>query len=167
MNATALAQLDSLEAETAQVHAETLEQLRRLQSTRGSSLRELALGSPQPEVAVRTREMIRQQWECSVMSVAPDSFEAILRPVRQSQSQSDAVLFTTVQLDEISQDDVELLMPGAVFDWVVGFQESAGGTRTGFSRMKFRRLPSWTAREIREAKSRAAEMLAAFGETDE
>jgi hypothetical protein len=48
------------------------------------------------------------------------------------------------EIEEISRSDVELLEPGAVFYWNVGYRVDRGGRRARQSLISFRRLPAYS-----------------------
>jgi len=58
--------------------------------------------------------------------------------------------------DELSDFDLELLEPGAILYWTIGYRLQPGGARERVSRIRLRRLPAWTKRQLEEAGERAA-----------
>jgi hypothetical protein len=60
--------------------------------------------------------------------------------------------------EELSDDDIALLGPGAIFRWSVGVLRMPGGAKRSTSQIIFRRLPVWDEREIRRADSLALEI---------
>ena len=61
----------------------------------------------------------------------------------------------TFSIQEISESDRGLAMPGAVFYWSVGYEDSLQGQRTRKSTIRFRRLPTWTEKELNKARQEA------------
>ena len=59
---------------------------------------------------------------------------------------------TIIPLDQISEDDLRHLRPGAVFRWVVGYERSMTGTRRRVSRIVFRNLPTMTGEDWLEGE---------------
>lgn len=57
--------------------------------------------------------------------------------------------------DEITQEDIELIHPGAVFYWSIGYSHSSTGQRRRFSDIRFRRIPVWNNKEINIAREKA------------
>lgn len=112
----------------------------------------------------RTRaEIISHHWEGTVEQVGPEAFIATLRSLRDAhESEKEA----EVPLDSINPDDLELLAPGAVFYWTIGYEQSPAGTRRRFSQLKFRRLPAWTKKDLARAERKADELFAIFGVKD-
>lgn len=93
-----------------------------------------------------------QQWEGRVISVSQDSFAAIISNRTNPENPQEEV---EIELIEIPHDDVNLIRPGAFFYWSVGYEDGSGIPRQRVSRVRFRRLPSWTKREINQARNKA------------
>ena len=64
-------------------------------------------------------------------------------------------------IDDITEDDRSLLVPGAVFRWII-FHRYVDGQKETSTRYVIRRLPVWTEQEIRSADKKAAELYALF-----
>lgn len=60
-------------------------------------------------------------------------------------------------IDDVTESDQKLLLPGAVFRWVLGYSY-ASGRKERFARVVIRRLPVWTEKEMREADAEASEL---------
>ena len=102
----------------------------------------------------RAKEDSLQEWECSVIHVAEDSFTAILRDVEGAPP-----LLATVPKKEVSEEDHSWIVMGAIFDWYVS---------PFSSKISFRKSV-WTKEEIDEMKAKGEEMYKLFGlkESDE
>jgi hypothetical protein len=107
------------------------------------------------------RQLISHHWECTVVRLGEESFIATLRSLRDP---SDSEKEAEIPIEEVTPDDLELLQPGAVFYWTIGYDISPSGTRRRASQLKFRRLPAWTRKDIERVQSRAAELFELFGE---
>lgn len=105
---------------------------------------------PQPEFDAL------QKWEGHVVSVTETDFTATLVDLTQPGIEEEAVL----GLSEVTEDDLPLVRPGAVFYWSVGYRVDQSGERSRSSVIWFRRLPAWTEKEIERAQARAAELKA-------
>jgi hypothetical protein len=92
-----------------------------------------------------------QQWEGVVDAISDGGFFARLVD-RTAEAPDEEAEF---DLTEIATGDRELVSPGAVFYWSVGYRISATGTRSRASIISFRRLPAWTEAEKHQAKERA------------
>ena len=100
-----------------------------------------------------------QKWEGTVLEISKDAF--LGRLVDQTNPGADEE--AEFSLAEISEEDKELLAPGAVFYWNIGYNDSPSGQRTRVSVIRFRRLPAWSEREIRDAKQKAEQLRDRIG----
>ena len=101
-----------------------------------------------------------QRWEGVVLEAGPDRFIARLVDKTSSNADEEAEF----RLDEISRSDLELVMPGAVFYWSIGYLDRPSGQRHRQSVITFRRLPAWTDRQLEDARKRAEKLGERFGE---
>lgn len=115
--------------------------------------RERPIKSPDRFVAL-------EKWEGCVVEVGKDSFTALLTDLRGAVADQEAEFPI---LDEVSPEDIDLVQPGAVFYWTIGYHSKPGGTRSHSSEIRFRRLPSWSEAEIADAKRIAAGWKKALG----
>lgn len=100
-----------------------------------------------------------QSWEGIVNSVEKHAFSTTLKD-RFKKSPDQVAEFP---LEEVSSVDRELVQPGAIFYWDIGYSEDKTGQRIRASLIKFRRLPAWTTREIENAKRDASKMRENLG----
>jgi len=109
----------------------------------------------------RKRQTFRslQKWRGSVISVFNDSFLARLEDLKKDSADEEAEIF----LAEVSDEDLELVIPGAVFYWTIGYQVDPSGQRRRSSIIRFRRLPVWTQSDLDSATDRAERALTALG----
>ena len=63
--------------------------------------------------------------------------------------------YAQIGLDEVSEDDLKLLRPGAVFYWSVGQSINEAGRKVNESVIRFRRLRHWTRGEIERSRQSA------------
>lgn len=61
--------------------------------------------------------------------------------------------------DEISEDDLDLVRPGAIFYWSVGYQVDKFGRRSTQSSLRFKRGKFWTRKEQDSVDQRVASDL--------
>lgn len=117
---------------------------------------------PRPPIAVdshlRPFHML-QQWEGKVVTVSRDTFVAIISDRTNPENPQEEV---EIELSEISQNDISLVRPGSFFYWAVGYEDAPGIPRQRVSRIRFRRLPGWTTREIQRAKQKASQLAELF-----
>ena len=96
-----------------------------------------------------------QEWEGTVDSIGDRTFVARLVD-RTSPGPDEEAEF---DIDEVSRGDRDLLAPGAIFYWSIGYRDSASGSRSRTSLLTFRRLPAWTDEEKRQAEKTADEII--------
>jgi hypothetical protein len=110
-------------------------------------------------VIPQTREGfdVLQKFEGTVQSVQGDSFVARLVDKTNSVPEEEA----EIPLAEIMPGDRELVKPGAVFYWVIGYRREEHGQLSRSSMIRFQRLPSWSPAEVERAK-KAAETFLSF-----
>lgn len=89
--------------------------------------------------------MVKQAWEGTVTLVTQSTFHADLRPLNGSGVCEETA---EIELDEVDPDDMQLVLPGAVFYWYIGYRTDERGTRRLVMELRFRRLPVWTSSEI-------------------
>jgi len=99
-----------------------------------------------------------QQWEGVVDTVHDGTFIARLVD-RTAEGPDEEAEF---DVTEPPFGDRNLIAPGAVFYWSVGYRTSATGTRSRTSIVSFRRLPAWTEKEKQQARERAREIARAL-----
>ncbi len=98
--------------------------------------------------------LLLQKWEGVVKKVRNDTFIAQLTDL-SSQSEDEEA---EIPIEEISLADKSMLAPGAVFYWCIGYRDTPGGQRIRASEIRFRRLPSWTLKELDNSRKEAEEL---------
>jgi len=104
---------------------------------------------------------LRQQWEGVVTRIARDEFSVVLRDISATGSPE---LEAILPIEEVSEEDVPLLAEGAVLYWTIGYEQTLTGQRKRVSIIRFRRLPSWTRKDIARLKERVGELDELFAE---
>jgi hypothetical protein len=108
-----------------------------------------------PPISHRRSHMVSlQKWQGYVLRVT-DNF-LYVRLVDLNRVGIDEE--TEIPIEEISGDDKELIKPGAIFYWNIGYLDSYGGQRSRVSVIRFQRLPSWSREEIDAAKREAGRL---------
>ncbi len=122
-------------------------------TTEGSRLQviELALSAPKMPPF---REYFRaiQKWEGKVISLSGDTFRASLSAIIGDKVDQEAEIY----VQDVTPDERELIEPGAVFYWSIGYLERPSG-RVRESVLRFRRLPMWSRNELKRAETRDIE----------
>ena len=93
-----------------------------------------------------------QKWEGYVTRVEGDTFGARLIDRIEDRPEEELDEFP---LEDVTPDDRELVKPGAVFYWQIGYRVRRGGQRERVSVIWFRRLPAWSREELEAAKDEA------------
>lgn len=112
-----------------------------------------------PQVlAVRFQKL--QEWEGYVTKVANDYFCARLIDL----TSGDLVAKEEAEfpLTDVSRDDRELLVIGAIFRWLIGYQRHGRGPLQRVSQIQFRRIPAWTERDFAVANEFADDIEASI-----
>jgi hypothetical protein len=95
-----------------------------------------------------------QKWEGAVLEVGEATFVARLVDLTGDRPEEEIEL----EKAELSDFDLDLLEPGAVFYWSVGYRRQLPrGARSRESVIRFRRLPAWSRAELEAARERAEE----------
>lgn len=92
-----------------------------------------------------------QKWQGVVIDVSKESFLARLKDLTNAGPDEEA----EIPIEELSPGDMELLRPGAVFYWNIGYLDKLSGQRLRHSFLRFRRLPAWTREELEQAEKEA------------
>jgi hypothetical protein len=108
------------------------------------------------DTSERPREILiaLQSWEGVVLDVDDTSFVARLIDVAGEHEDEEVKL----SLDELSDFDLKLLEPGAILYWTIGYRQQVRGSRERVSRIRLRRVPAWTKRQLGEAQERASRL---------
>ena len=100
-----------------------------------------------------------QSWAGNVISIESDSFVAVVHD-RTNPNNPDGEV--TLDIKEVTSDDLPLLAEGAVFYWSIGYADFPGRPRLRISEIRFRRLPSWSQKEIDSSKEKAKRLAKRF-----
>jgi hypothetical protein len=104
---------------------------------------------------------VLQKFEGIVASVVGDSFVARLVDRTNPGPEEEA----EIPLAEVMPGDRELVKPGAVFYWVIGYRRAVHGQLSRSSVIRFQRLPSWSPADVERA-NQAAETFLSFLDLD-
>jgi hypothetical protein len=104
------------------------------------------------------QRITRQEWEGIVTIVRKDGFTARLIDLTHSNPDEEADFSSS----EICPDDLDLIVPGAIFRWSVGALKMPGGANRPTSHVVFTRLPQWTKPDLDRADALAKELVRAL-----
>lgn len=96
-----------------------------------------------------------QKFEGTVLSVSGDSFVALLVDKTNPGPEEEA----EIPFAEIMPGDRELVKPGAMFYWVIGYRREIHGQLSRSSVIRLRRVPSWSPAKLEQAKKTAETFL--------
>jgi hypothetical protein len=113
---------------------------------------------PPADTSNRPSFVALQEWEGVVTEIRDQGFTARLVDLTSSNPDEESEFSTT----EISDDDVDLVVLGAIFRWSVGVLKMPGGAKRATSQVVFRRLPQWTKRDLERADTIAKELANKF-----
>lgn len=100
-----------------------------------------------------------QMWEGYVTEFDKSTFTAVITDKTNPDLPDELV---TLDIEEISPFDLSFLQPGAVFYWSISYADLPGRGRRKESKIRFRRLPSWTKKEIDRAIKTGTELAKVF-----
>ncbi|WP_020161267.1 hypothetical protein [Methylobacter marinus] len=110
----------------------------------------------------RPREDIKQRWSGKVISATDQELTVRLEDLTNRDNPDELIVLSR---DEIDDKDQSLVKPGALFYWYIGYRQGFKYSKERISIIRFRRLPSWTTKEIQESE-KLAEEYANFFLTD-
>lgn len=102
----------------------------------------------------RPREDIKQCWSGKVISATDQELTVRLEDLTNRDNPDELIVLSR---DEIDDREQSLVKPGALFYWYIGYRQGYKYSKERISIIRFRRLPSWTAREIQESEKLAKE----------
>ena len=115
---------------------------------------------PRPALVQSAAQFLAlQEWEGTVIERREGAVRVRLADKTRQGTDEEAEIL----IDEISPQDRDLVKPGAVFYWTIGYFDSGNGQRVRQSSIIFRRLPIWTKGDFRLVRGRVRETKALFG----
>jgi len=95
-----------------------------------------------------------QKWEGCVSEIEAEQgiFRARLVSLTKPEPDEEAEF----EINDISDEDRELLAPGAIFYWNIVAYQSPVGQRTKQSIIRFKRLHRWDPKDLKKAESKAS-----------
>jgi len=106
-----------------------------------------------------TKFTVKQKWVGYVTSIEEETFHARLLDQTTHGREEEANIY----LQEIPEEDLLLLKPGAVFYWSIGYLDDRNGQRHNEGLIRFRRLPTFSRKDIERANHEAEKIRQAFG----
>lgn len=111
-----------------------------------------------PKAEVVQRFQAIQSWEGFVVDVntRKGTFQARLVDLQKDGNPSEEM--AELPLSDVDYDDVELVRPGAIFRWMIGYIKKTHEPKTHQSMIIFRRLPAWTKSDFDRANEFAEKL---------
>ena len=103
----------------------------------------------------------RQLWE-GVVEEIHDVEKELLVTLYDGTNRRNPPERAFLSLDEVPESDKALVAVGAIFYWSIGYERSVHGQKRSVSEIRFRRLPTWTKRELADLRREAEEMVQFF-----
>lgn len=100
------------------------------------------------------QEGVAATWEGVVEELGDAELVARLYDLTDPSREPEVATFS---LDELSDDDLPLAKPGAVFYWSIGHRIEPHGQKKAESVIRFRRLPAWSTGDIRRLQREQAQ----------
>lgn len=100
-----------------------------------------------------------QKWEGRVLDIADSTFTAIVVDGMVSGVEEEVEF----DLEEVTPGDLDLVVPGAVFYWSIGYRTEPSGERSRSSVLVFRRLPVWSEKDLQRTQLRVRELRHRLG----
>ena len=95
-----------------------------------------------------------QKWEGYVLEVNEIVFKAHLADLNLNDPDEE----TELPIEEVSPEDIDLLKPGAILYWIIGYFDKLSGQRQRYSELRFQRIPKWSKEELKIVKNKADEL---------
>ena len=107
-----------------------------------------------PEADVNASPL--QIWEGRVLNVSPEKNSMDVLLSAQMSSMPDHT--GEIDLQWVSEQDIDLVKPGAVF-YLTLFKRTKRGTVENSQELRFRRVPNWTRRQLQQVQKEADKLL--------
>jgi hypothetical protein len=105
----------------------------------------------------------KQLWSGKVTQVRPNEFVAEIFDRTDPSNPPEEVSF---DCQDVDREDRSLVVPGSSFYWIIGRRQNERGQVERITKLKFRRLPTWTPSSILKAAVRAELMKKLMRESD-
>jgi hypothetical protein len=117
------------------------------------------LRKPSPAAIPRHRFKVLQKFEGTVLEIFGQECRALIRDLTSPGNVEEV----TFSVEEISDADRNLAVPGGIFYWYIGYDDHVGGQRYRSSAIIFRRFPFWREKDLINAKKKAQSLIERLG----
>jgi hypothetical protein len=98
-----------------------------------------------------------RNWEGVVETLSEKTFTATMRDTENKDDRGEEQF--EIDIEDVDEGDRDLVVPGGIFYFTVGYRIRRGGTRIKGTEIVFRRMPRWSKKDIQRAKERADKLL--------
>jgi hypothetical protein len=105
------------------------------------------------------RFRVLQKFEGTVLEISGQECRAVVRDL----TSPGYVEEITFSIEEISESDRSLAVPGGIFYWSLGYDDHVEGQRYRSSAIIFRRIPAWREKDLIKAKKKAESLIKRLG----
>jgi hypothetical protein len=102
---------------------------------------------------------VLQKFEGTVLEISGQECRAVIRDLTSPGNVEEV----TFSVEEISDSDRSLAVPGGIFYWYIGYDDHVGGQRYRSSAIIFRRFPFWREKDLINAKKKAESLIDRLG----
>ena len=122
---------------------------------------ELPLVLRKPQVTFRSQHRFKvlQKFEGTVLEILGQECRALIRDLTSPGNVEEI----TFSIEEISESDRNLAVPGGIFYWSLGYDDHVEGQRYRSSAIIFRRFPAWREKDLIKAKKKAESLIKRLG----
>ena len=117
------------------------------------------LRKPQVTGKPQHRFRVLQKFEGTVLEILGEECRAVVRDL----TSPGYVEEITFPIEEISESDRSLAVPGGIFYWSLGYDDHVEGQRYRSSAIIFRRIPAWREKDLIKAKNEAESLIKRLG----
>lgn len=114
---------------------------------------------PSTAAIPRYRFKVLQKFGGTVLEISGQECRALIRDLTSPGNVEEV----TFSVEEISDADRSLAVPGGIFYWYIGYDDHIGGQRYRSSAIIFRRFPFWREKDLINAKKKAESLIERLG----
>ena len=129
------------------------------QAIQRSGITDFVLHIPSASAVSHSRFKVLQIFEGTVVQIDSKECHAVIRDLTTKGFVEEVVF----PIDEISEGDRKLALPGSVFYWYLGYNDHIDGQRYRSSAIIFRRLPVWREKDLMDAQKKAEYLMGQIG----
>ena len=98
---------------------------------------------------------VQQKWQGTIIEIEGDTITAHIYDLLSDDSAREEITFDMM---EVQEGDKSLVVQGAVFYWIIGYEDSKKGRRR-VAKLRFRRRIGWTSQDLQRQRSRSRSLI--------